>query len=183
MTTFSPSQMAVLTGSNGGYHGLFGELLLSGGTIRLSSLAWDWSDGAATWLGARGVLSFGEAVSVTGLASAGMVLTWSGASAALMAAARDAQIFGAVFRRYIGVFSIHGVIVGSLVQDFEGLCEAPDIDMDPASPTISITVESRAITLNRPNVTRYTPTHMRSGGSSDSFADFVAALQDKDVFA
>jgi len=47
--------------------------------------------------------------------------------------------------------------------------------------TIDLTVESKWVRLDRPNVRRYTSASQKSRYAADKFFDYVAELQDKEV--
>ena len=134
MRIIDPAQAAILDGSAPGFIAILMKLDLSGGSLRLSTLPFDWVDGqAASWLGAAGVVTMGESFERLGVEGGAMTLVWNGANAALMAAARDPSIFGATFTRAIATVGDDGVEVGTSIIDFVGKCEMPSINPDPTN--------------------------------------------------
>lgn len=183
MRTIPAAQAAILDGSAPGFVAVLLKLDLSGGALRLSTLPFDWVDGqSVTWYGAAGIVSVGEAFERLGVEGGAMTLTWHGADPDLMGAARDAAIFGATFTRAIATIGDNGVEVETALIDFVGECEIPEILPDPNEPSITLTVENELVKLRRRHAYRYTPEHHKRFFAGDTFFDYVADLQDKDIF-
>ena len=171
------AQQNVLTG--GGVVALLSELVTDGGSLRLSTLTFDWDDANGdTWFGSKGVVDHGP--SHTGEGS--IEVKWSGASTDLLSAARDADLAGATFIRKIAFISNAMIQVDDLITEFEGVCQVPDITMDLEAPTITMRVESDVVTTRRENTFRYTKERVRSENAADTFCDLTAGLAEKDIF-
>jgi len=184
MLNIPNSQMNILTMATGGFVAIMGELSLPSGTIRISSLPYNFTDNnSVLWVGASGVVSYGAAPSATSLIGAPLTVIWSGASSALISAARDAEILNSEFKQFMYFFDISGNQVSNPLLLFSGFCETPEINPDPENPTITLTVESDSITLNRPNEYRMTPERIRRDHADDTFFDYVASLVDKEIKA
>jgi len=183
MITLDPGQVAILEGTTPGFVAVLLKLELDAGVVRLSSLPFDWMDTEANlWIGGAGLVEMGESFERLGLEGGRISLTWAGADADLMAAARDNAILGASFTKMIATIGEDGVRVGAPIVDFIGECELPDIDPNPVNPTITLHVENTLIKLRRRHSYRYTPEHHQRFYPGDTFFDFVADLQDKDIF-
>lgn len=184
MISIPPSQLRIIDGSTEGYAALMSEIIIDGSALRISSLSVDHTDGnGVLWTSDAGLISYSDANSQNSIGGEVLTITWSGASAALMAAARDANFLGATFKRWLYIFSLSGTQVGGPILLESGFCETPVINPDPESPSITITVESDGLTLGQPNEYRYTKTRIRSEYPSDTFCDFTASLVDKDLFS
>jgi len=184
MLSIAPSQMRVISGEVDGYVAVMGELILASGTLRVSTLRWDFTDtNSVFWAGAAGVVSYGEAPSTTGLVGGPLTVVWSGADKALIAAARDPEMLNSVFNQYLYTFSLSGNQVGVPISLFSGFCEIPDINPDPENPTITLNVEVDSLNLNRPNNYRMTPERLKRDHTGDTFFDYVASLYDKTITA
>jgi hypothetical protein len=47
--------------------------------------------------------------------------------------------------------------------------------------TITVAIENKLVTLQRPNIRRYTSANHKLRHPTDTFFDFVQALQDKEI--
>ena len=68
-----------------------------------------------------------------------------------------------------------------IVEVFAGTMDRMTIQDSGETGTIDLTVESKWVRLDRPNVRRYTSESQKSRHSTDTFFDYVAELQDKEV--
>jgi len=182
MRPFSAAQLETLSGGNSNRLALLFDLAHPDGAIRMSTLPFDWQDGAGVmWTGGAGVLSIAPDFTRLGVEGGATTITWSGANAALMAYARDGKVLGARLTRYLAFLDDDAAQVGDLIVTFAGVCEQPEIDTNPANPTITVTVESRTLLLSRANPFRYTPESQALYYSGDTGFDFVAELQNAAV--
>lgn len=77
---------------------------------------------------------------------------------------------------------LFGVINSAdIVEVFAGTMDKMAIQDGGDTGTIDLTVESKWVRLDRPNVRRYTSASQKSRYPSDEFFDYVAELQDKEV--
>ena len=68
-----------------------------------------------------------------------------------------------------------------IVEVFAGTMDKMTVQDGGDTGTIDLTVESKWVRLDRPNVRRYTSESQKSRHSTDTFFDWVADLQDKEV--
>jgi len=184
MLNIPTAQMDIISGRVAGFVAVMGELELTGGTLRVSTLPYDFTDSnAVLWSGAAGVVSYGGAPSATSLTGSPLTVIWSGASSALISAARDADILNSAFNQWLYVMDGGGNQVNDPILLFSGFCETPDINPDPEDPTITLTVEGDSVTLGRPNDFRMTPERQKRDYPADTFFDYVASLVDKEITA
>jgi hypothetical protein len=188
MRSISSAQAAILAGdASGGSLGYLMELQHPDGPVRFWSGASTYEDPAGLeWLGAVGVLDVGATSSKSGAEGQAIKIVWPGAPVSLVTLARDGRVAGARFRLWKAFFTSGGVGVGNPVQDFAGICEQPEIEADPESLKIVLTIESHVIRLGRPRPVRLTPADwgrwFGSGSGRDTGFDFVAGLQNADPF-
>lgn len=64
---------------------------------------------------------------------------------------------------------------------FSGLMDVMSINQSGDTATIQLTIESKLITLQKPNIRRYTSENHKLRHSTDTFFDFVSSLQDKEI--
>ena len=182
MIVLTQAQKDILDGKAPGFVAVLIQITIGTEVLRMSSLVFDWVDDASnTWVAGAGILSVGQSFTRAGLVGGAMSITWSGASAELMAAARDADFLGAPFLKQIATIGEDGAQVGDLIFDFSGECELPVITPDPQGPQISVPVENTVIKLRRNHGFQYTPTNHARFFPNDTFFDFIAGLQDKDI--
>lgn len=184
MRSLSSGQDAILAGRDPGFVALLFEMQLSGGIVRLSTLPFAWTDGdAITWPAGAGVIYGGQTFQRKGVEGGAIQVVFAGADTNLMTLARDNAILGAPFTRYIATADNDGNQVGAKLIDFVGECEIPEIDPDPEDPQITLTIENKLVKLRRSHAYRLTPESHARHFSGDTFFDFVADLQDKDIFS
>lgn len=123
------------------------------GVIRMSTLPFDWTDAdSVTWIGGGGFLSVSPRGATAAIDGGSMSITWSGATLALLAEAQKPGIIRSPFRMvsvFIDDSSSPLVQVGDAFDAFAGLAETPEIDNDPGSPKITLTVQSPMLDLRR----------------------------------
>lgn len=67
------------------------------------------------------------------------------------------------------------------VEVFSGIIDTMPIQTGATNATISVNIESKYVSLQRPNIRRYTKENHRSRFSSDTFFDYTQSLADKEV--
>lgn len=183
MRAITSGQQAILDGTSPGIVALLMLLDHPDGAIRMSSLAYDWTDAATdTWTGGAAVLDFGPTLTRAGVSGGAVSVTWNGADAALLSAAQDGKIAGRRLTRYLAFINPAGAQVDGLWTEWRGICETPAINADPNFPTITLTAESMALRLGRPRPVRMTPGDQERWFTGDTGFDFVAALQNANPF-
>jgi len=117
------------------------------------------------------------------LTAVGTNLTLSGLDSSIVTYALTNDYQGRLCRIYWGVLE-----VTSVVEVFSGFMDKMTIIDDGGTSSISMAVESRLITLERPNVRRYTDQSHQStiategySSSDDTFFKWVARLADKQI--
>jgi hypothetical protein len=188
MRSITSAQAAILAGDGGGgFVGYLMQLDHADGPVRFWSGASAWTDAAGLeWLGAVGVLNVGATSSKQGAQGQALKIIWPGAPVALVTLARDGRVAGARFTLWKAFFTSQGFAVGAPLQDFAGICEQPEIEADPASLQIVLTIESHVIRLSRPRPVRLTPADwgrwFGTEAGRDTGFDYVAGLQNADPF-
>ena len=139
--------------------------------------------GAATFSGTGGLLQIEGLEESSDLGANGTTLTLSGVNDTLLSYALTEDYQGRLCRIYWGVTS-----VSQVVEVFSGYMDRMTIQDAGETSTITLTVESRLITLERPVIRRYTDKSHQSviategyGSSTDTFFKWVTKLADKQV--
>jgi len=140
-----------------------------------------------TYTGTGNLLTIDGLEEASDLSARGTTLTLNGLDSAIVSYALTEQYQGRLVRIYWGVGT-------NTVEVFSGYMDKMTIQDSAETATISLTVESRLIALERANVRRYTrESHAgvrqrkwendgNSGSpAADTFFDWVTKLQDKQI--
>lgn len=129
-----------------------------------------------TFIGSGGLLSISGLESSADLSAKGATLTLSGINDTLIELALQEPYQSRMARVYLGEKS-----VSSTVEVFSGLMDVMSIRKSGESSTISLSVESTLVTLQRAKVRRYTSENHKLRYPSDTFFDYVAHLADASI--
>jgi hypothetical protein len=124
-----------------------------------------------------------EPIEETGDISAkGATITLSGidnSASSLFVKALATPYHGRVCKIYFGV--MNGNTPSNIEQIFTGYMDQMNIDEGPDSTTITLTVENKLVSLERPSGNRYTSAYQKEKHSGDKGLDFVVGLQTKKI--
>ena len=136
-----------------------------------------------TFTGSGDVMRIDGLEEAADLSSRGTTLTFSGVPSNLVNYALTEEYQGHLCQIFWGVKSVSDV-----VEVFSGYMDKMTIQDDGDAATIQLTVESRLITLERPNVRRYTQASHDAviategySNTTDTFFKWVTRLQDKQI--
>jgi len=129
-----------------------------------------------TYLGAGDLMGVGGLGEEGDMTAAGATLTFSGVPASLVAIALAEPIQNRICKIYLGCEG-----ETETVELFTGLMDNMPITDTANGATITLTVESKLIDLERPRVLRYTQESQKNRYSADTFFSYVADLQDKQI--
>jgi hypothetical protein len=155
-----------------------------------------------TYLGAGQLLNISSVSETTEMEAKGATLTMSGIPSSFLSLAlqepyqgRDCRIFFAVVVNQQVLLESGGLILtedgGIIVSEFSGInitevfsgeLDQMNIEEEVDTATISVTAENVLIKLERPVVRRFTNEDQKSRFPSDRGLEYVAALQDKEIF-
>lgn len=152
------------------------ELSFSSSTVRLWTGFGNRVIDGQTYIGAGTLLSISGIEEVADLSAKGVTLTLSGIDATLVSAALQEPYQGRSARILFGATDVN-----DFVEVFSGLMDVMTIQEDGTTAKIELTVESKLVTLQRPNVRRYTSESHKLRYPSDTFFDYVEQLQDKEI--
>jgi len=138
---------------------------------------------SATYLGSGDLMQIDGLEEAADLSSRGTTLTFSGVPSNLVSYALTEHYQGHLCTVYWGLKSVSDV-----VEIFSGYMDQMTIQDDGESAVIQLKVESRLITLERPNIRRYTQASHDAviategySNTTDTFFKWVTQLQDKQV--
>jgi hypothetical protein len=131
-----------------------------------------------TYLGAGQLLSLSSVEETTEIDAKGASLTLSGIPSTFLSLALTEPYQGRECRIYFGMTSDPS----AYVEIFSGELDQMNISEEGSTSTISVTAENVLIKLERPVVRRFTNEDQKSRFPSDRGLEFVASLQDKEIF-
>ena len=156
------------------------DLAFDSGNIRLWTGYGDKTISSQTYTGSGNLLTIDGLEEVSDLSARGTTLTLNGLDSTIVSYALTEEYQGRLVTIYWGVGS-------NTVEIFRGYMDKMTIQDAGETSTISLTVESRLIALERANVRRYTrESHAavrtaKGLTGSDTFFDWTTQLQDKQI--
>lgn len=152
------------------------ELLFDTAPVRLWTGYGNRTINGATYTGSGGLLGISGLEEAGDLSAKGVTLTLSGISSSIISLALNEPYQGRSCRILFGV-----VNVNDSVELFSGLMDVMTIEDSGETSTITLTVESKLVALERPVVRRYTHESQQALYPGDTFFSFVTDLQDKEI--
>jgi hypothetical protein len=152
------------------------EMLFDSGAIRLWTGYGDKVINGQTYTGAGTLLNIDGIAEVADLTASGISVTLSGISASVISLALTEPYQGRVAKVYFGVEG-----VSTPLEVFTGLMDVMTIQHSGESVRVNLSVESKLVTLQRPNSRRYTSANHKLRHPTDTFFDYVTSLQDKEI--
>lgn len=134
--------------------------------------------GSKTYLGAGTLLSISSVSETTEMEAKGATIGMSGIPSSFLSLALQEPYQGRECRIYFGVTSSPS----DYVEVFSGELDQMNIEEGAETASISVTAENVLIRLERPVVRRFTDQDQKSRFPNDRGLEFVAALQDKEIF-
>ena len=157
------------------------EGLFDSGALRLWSGIGDLSWSSYTWTGAGNVLAVDAITERGDIQALGTTVTLSGIPSATVSLALAEPYQGRIIRIYQALLTSAGVIVADPDERFTGRADVMGIRDDAQTATISMTVESRMIDLQRPRERRYTHADQQIAYPTDRGLEYVATIQDQQI--
>jgi hypothetical protein len=134
--------------------------------------------GDKTYLGAGQLLNISSVSETTEMEAKGATITMSGIPSVFLSLALQEPYQGRECRIYFGVTSDPS----DYVEVFAGELDQMNIEEQADTANISVTAENVLIKLERPVIRRFTNEDQKSRFPSDRGLEFVAGLQDKEIF-
>lgn len=134
--------------------------------------------GGKTYLGAGQLLSVSSVGESTEMEAKGASLVLSGVPSSFLALALTEPYQGRECRIYFGMTDNPS----DYTEVFSGELDQMNVSEEADSATISVTVENILIKLERPIIRRLTDQDQKSRYPNDRGLEYVASLQDKEIF-
>ena len=152
------------------------EIDLDSGPLRLWTGYGDRTIDGNTYTGGGALMGISGLEEVADLSAKNITLTLSGMSSTVISLALQEPYQ----RRKVRVlWGVRGV--SDFVEVFSGSLNQMVIEDSADSGTISVTVDSKLVELERASNRRYTSESHKARNPSDTFFDFVAKIQDKQI--
>jgi hypothetical protein len=152
------------------------EIDLDSGPLRLWTGYGDRTIGGNTYTGGGNLVAISGLEEVADLSAKNITLTLNGMPSSVVSLALQEPYQ----RRKVRVlWGVRGV--SDFVEVFSGSLNQMVIEDGPDSGTISVTVDSKLVELERASNRRYTSLSHKTRYPTDTFFDFVAQIQDKGV--
>lgn len=129
-----------------------------------------------TYLGAGSLIGISGLEEVSDLSAKSATISLTGVPPELVSLALQEPYQNRGCRILFGVTNVDDV-----VEVFGGFMDVMTIEDSGDTSTISLTVESKLVQLERPKIRRYTHESQQARYPGDTFFSFVADLQDKEV--
>lgn len=152
------------------------EMLFDAAAIRLWTGYGDKTIGGAVYTGAGTLLNIDGIAEVADLNATGITITLSAISSGVISLALQENYQGRVAKVYFGVEGVSGV-----VEVFSGFMDVMTIQHSGDKLNVTLSIESKLVTLQKPNIRRYTSANHKLRNPGDTFFDYVTKLQDKEV--
>ena len=152
------------------------EFMLDAAPIRFWTGYGDRIIQTETYTGTGDLMAIGGLEEVSDMSAKSANITLSGVPPELVSMALSVPYQNRECRILFGV-----VDSPDIVEVFAGTIDRMTIQDSGQTSTIDVTIESKWVRLDRPNSRRYTSESQKSRFPSDTFFNWVADLQDKDV--
>ena len=152
------------------------ELLFDSGPVRLWTGYGNRSVAGNSYIAAGTLLNIQGLGEVADLSAKSITISLSGVAASLVSLALQEPYQRRKVRVYLGA-----VDVAEVVEVFSGQLNTMSIEDSGDTSTIAVVVDSKLVELERASNRRYTRESQRSRYSDDTFFNYVARLQDREI--
>lgn len=152
------------------------EIEFDSETLRIWSGIGNTTINGDTYSGAGNLLGMSEVEEFTDLTAPTLQIQLSGVGADIVSLALAEPYQNRPCKVYFGSTNVTDPILL-----FSGILDQMTINDTPSSATITLTVESRLVSLERTKVVRYTNASQKEISSTDTFFSYVEDLQDKEI--
>jgi hypothetical protein len=154
------------------------DIDFTSGPLYIWSGVGDLTIGTKTYLGAGQLLNISSVEETTEIEAKGATITMSGIPSSFLFLALTEPYQGRECKIYFGMSNNPS----QYAEVFAGELDQMNISEEASTATIAVTVENVLIKLERPVVRRFTNEDQKSRFPNDKGLEYVASLQDKEVF-
>ncbi|KZC97164.1 hypothetical protein [Thalassospira xiamenensis] len=160
---------------------LFGRIGAASDDVRMWTGIGPISWGGFEWLGGGEFVGISEIEETEEIQANGLTFQLSGIPIEYLSLTLTEMRQGLPGDLHVGAMSDTGVLIGTPYKAFSGLTDVPVIDDDATTITISVTVESDLVDLERSKVRRFTDEDQKAIYPDDRGFEFVNRLQDTEI--
>jgi hypothetical protein len=157
------------------------ELAFDSGTLRFWTGIGDKTIDGATYTGTGRLLDIGDVAEAADMSAQNLTVSMAGLDASIISLALTENYQGRQARLLFGAMNLTTGAVIDFVEVFAGLMDVMTIQHSAQTATISLSIESKLVVMQRPNMRRYTSANHKLRHPGDTFFDFVQPLQDKEI--
>lgn len=151
------------------------------GTLNLWTGLGNLTHDGVTYTGAISIMQIESIKESNGLTANGLRIQLDGLDEDMNEIAEDEPYQGRRLEMYLAMIDSTGSVVSDPYLMFEGFMDVMTIRDDARSILIDLTIENALISLERPLDTKYTPEDQKRDYPNDTFFDFIADIQNKEV--
>lgn len=151
------------------------------GTLSLWTGVGDLSYGGLTYTGTGAILNIDQVQETKTIAANGLQITLTGLDTSILYLAENEPYQGRSMELYLAVLDATGNIIADPYLMFEGFMDTMKTRDDGKTVTVVVSIENVLISLERALDTKYTPEDQKRDYPNDTFFDFIADIQNKEV--
>ena len=159
----------------------FVEMDFSSGFVRawsgIGTLVWD----SRTWLGVGNLGQIEPLSETQDFVANGANLKLSGIPSDLISVALGEQYQGRSASIYLGLFDASGALIADPTILYAASMDTMEINEDGETSTITVRIESQAVSLKRSREWRYTHEDQQIDYPGDLGLEYIVGLQDKEL--
>tara|TARA_R110002153_G_scaffold253948_1_gene412243 strand:+ start:278 stop:835 length:558 start_codon:yes stop_codon:yes gene_type:complete len=137
--------------------------------------------GGETYIGSGDIINIGGIQETSEIKANGLQITLSGLPTELISAALSDPYQGRTAKIFLGVLDTNGNVIADPYMMFRGSMDLMTIEDSGDSASISVTVESRLIDLDRSRERRFTSEDQKIDYPNDKGLEFITSLQEKSI--
>jgi len=160
------------------------KMNFTSGTLLISTINADIIIGGNTYIGAGTLLTVSNVLESADTKATGIKITLNSIETSILSAGLTEDTSGMVCEVYFGLLTTTNnadALVDTPYQIFSGFIDSMVLEENQDNSTLTFTVESKMVSLERPIDRRYTDQDQKELFTGDKGLSFVTSLQDKSV--
>lgn len=151
------------------------------GTLRLFNGVGTFEYDSNTYFGSGNLLRTSNIVETQQIEARGVNYDLSGVPSSIVAIAEGEEYQGRPITQTLVLLDAGGLTISDPYVIFSGEMDVMTIDMDRKTAAVRLSAENDLITLTRGNERRHTSEDQKLKYPDDTFFDYIAALQSKEI--
>lgn len=159
----------------------FAQFELDSGTQRYTTLPYTTTWNSQSWLGLGNLAQIDEIRETESLTATGVKITLSGIPSSLVSLILSESIQSRVCTIWFAALGSDNAVLDTPPIEFKGFVDAPSMQIDGGSATITINCESVLADFARPRVRRYNDADQQAEYPGDKFFEFVPQMTEREI--